>query len=88
METDLGDRIIQFDPLSHPSHPIGPASHLNITRIAEIVSEQFGLDVPAEPRAILNVVKGDIMEKLSECQVSITGANSVAAEDGIPFNGA
>ena len=82
LETDLGDRIIQFDHLSHPSHPIGPASHLDITRIAEIVSKQFGLEVPAEPRAILDVVRDDIMEKLSECQVSVTGANSVAAEDG------
>jgi L-lactate utilization protein LutB len=82
LETDLGDRIIQFDPLSNPSHPIGPASHLDLARIAEIVSEQFGLEVPVEPRAILDVIKGDIMEKLSECHVSITGANSIAAEDG------
>jgi L-lactate utilization protein LutB len=82
LETDLGDRIIQFDSASHPSHPIGPASHLDLTRISEIVSEQFGFEVPAEPRAILDIVKSDIMTKLSECEVGITGANSVAAEDG------
>lgn len=82
LETDLGDRIIQFDPLSHPSHPIGPASHLDLTRIAEIVSEQFRFEVPAEPHAIMDKVKSDIMAKLNECEVGITGANSVAADDG------
>ena len=82
LETDLGDRIIQFDSFSHPSHPIGPASHLDITRIAEIVSERFGFEIPAEPRAILDQVKSDIVLKLKKCKVGITGANSIAAEDG------
>jgi L-lactate utilization protein LutB len=82
LETDLGDRIIQFDSLSHSSHPIGPASHLDLTRIAEIVSEQFGFKVPADPRAIVDKIKSDIMVKLKKCEVGITGANSVAAEDG------
>jgi L-lactate utilization protein LutB len=82
LETDLGDRIIQFDSFSYSSHPIGPASHLDLTRIAEIVSEHFGLEVPAEPRAIINRVKNDIVLKLNTCEVGITGANSIAAEEG------
>jgi iron-sulfur cluster protein len=82
LETDLGDRIVQFDPESKPSHPIGPASHLDMVKIANIVSKKFDIEVKAEPRAILDVVKADILEKLGHCRVGITGANSVAAEDG------
>ncbi len=83
VETDLGDRIVQLDPESHgPSHPIGPASHLNMQKIAQITSERFGVKVKPEPRAILDIIKGDIVEKLSNCNVGITGANSIAAEDG------
>lgn len=83
VETDLGDRIVQLDPESHgPSHPIGPASHLNMQKIAQIASKKFGVEVKPEPRAILDIIKGDIIERLSNCNVGITGANSVAAEDG------
>jgi iron-sulfur cluster protein len=81
LETDLGDRIVQFHQ-SQPSHPIGPACHLDMEQIAEIVSHEFKREVKVEPRAILDTVKTDIMEKLSKCKVGITGANSVAAQDG------
>lgn len=81
LETDLGDRIVQFDN-SHPTHPIGPACHLSMEMISDIVSSKFQKEVKAEPRAILDTVKNDITEKLSQCKVGITGANSVAAEDG------
>lgn len=83
VETDLGDRIVQLDPESQgPSHPIGPASHLNMEKIAQIASKEFKVEVKPEPRAILNIIKGDIIERLSNCSIGITGANSVAAEDG------
>lgn len=82
LETDLGDRIVQFHKSSQPSHPIGPASHLNIEKIAEITSKRLNVEVNPEPKAIMNQVKGDILEKLTQCNVGITGANSIAAEDG------
>ncbi len=83
VETDLGDRIVQIDPdSSGPSHPIGPAAHLDLMQIAEIASKKFGKDVKAEPREILDLVKEDVLERLSKCSVGITGANSVAAVDG------
>ena len=82
LETDLGDRIVQFGPENKSSHPTAPASHLNVKKISEIVSDEFNQDVKPEPRAILNIVKSDILDKLSKCKVGITGANSVAAEDG------
>lgn len=82
LETDLGDRIVQFDPESSPSHPIGPASHLRMNDIAGIVSRKLGMEVEHEPRSILNAVKADVLKKLGKCRVGITGANSIAAEDG------
>jgi len=83
VETDLGDRIVQMDPESYgPSHPIGPAAHLDMEKIAQIASKKFGVDVKPEPKSILNIFKADIIERLANCNVGITGANSVAAEDG------
>ncbi len=82
IETDLGDRIVQFTPQRKSSHPIGPASHLKMDYIAEIVSKKFKQEVKAEPREILNIIKEDVLEELSRCKVGVTGANSLAAEDG------
>ncbi|HEX3014733.1 MAG TPA: LUD domain-containing protein [Methanobacterium sp.] len=83
VETDLGDRIVQMDPESHgPSHPIGPAAHLDMQKIAQIASKKFGVEVKPEPKSILDIFKADIIERLSNCNIGITGANSVAAEDG------
>jgi L-lactate dehydrogenase complex protein LldG len=82
VETDLGDRIVQLNPDTKSSHPIGPASHLRMEDIAEIMSNEFNIDVKPEPRAILNIVKEDVLLKLSKCNIGITGANSVAADDG------
>nr|WP_279383554.1 LUD domain-containing protein [Methanobacterium formicicum] len=62
LETDLGDRIVQFHQ-SNPTHPIGPACHLDMEIIAKLVSEEFKKEIEAEPRAILDVVKSDIIEK-------------------------
>ena len=82
VETDLGDRIVQLDPDSSPSHPIGPASHLKIEDIAKIISNEFNIDIKPEARAILDIIKEDVLLKLTKCNIGITGANSVAANDG------
>ncbi len=82
VETDLGDRIIQLNPNSKPSHPIGPASHLRMEDIANIISNEFNMEIKPDPRAILNIIKDDVILKLSKCNIGITGANSVAADDG------
>ncbi len=83
VETDLGDRIVQLNPHDkRPAHPIGPALHLNVEKIAEIISESMNEDIEPHPRTIMEMVKADVLEELNKCQVGITGANSVAAEDG------
>ena len=82
LETDLGDRIVQFTPQKKSSHPIGPASHLKMEDIARIISERFHKQVRADAREILDIVKQDVLEGLSRSSMGITGANSLAAEDG------
>ena len=82
VETDLGDRIVQLDPDSNPSHPIGPASHFRMDDIVKIISNEFNIDIKPEPRAILDIIKQDVLLKLAKCNIGITGANSVAADDG------
>jgi L-lactate dehydrogenase complex protein LldG len=82
VETDLGDRIVQLDSNSEPSHPIGPAAHLRMDDIAKIISNEFKIDVKPEARIILDIIKEDVLLKLSKCNIGITGANSIAADDG------
>ncbi|MCE5214724.1 MAG: LUD domain-containing protein [Methanobacterium sp.] len=82
IETDLGDRIVQFTTKKKSSHPIGPAAHLNIGDIAELLSKKFKKHVNEDPQEILNLVRQDVLEEIESCNVGITGANSLAAEDG------
>ncbi len=82
LETDLGDRIVQMHRESRPSHPIGPAAHLDLEMISRIVSDYLDKEVDCEPRSILEAVKEDILMELPNIRVGITGANSVAASDG------
>jgi L-lactate dehydrogenase complex protein LldG len=83
IETDLGDRIVQLKPDDkRPAHPIGPALHLDMEKITEIISESVGKSLEPEPRIIMELVRANVLEELAKCSVGITGANSVAAEDG------
>ena len=42
VETDLGDRILQLKKTDNkPVHPTGPASHLNVSSIKDIVNESL-----------------------------------------------
>lgn len=82
LETDLGDRIVQMHQESRPSHPIGPAAHLDLEMISRIVSDYLDKEVESDPRSILEAVKEDILQELPNIRVGITGANSVAAHDG------
>ena len=51
VETDLGDRILQLKKTDNkPVHPTGPASHLNVSNIADIVNDSLDVNVSARPR--------------------------------------
>lgn len=83
VETDLGDRILQLKKEDNsPVHPTGPASHLTVQDIADIVNEAMDLDLPAVPKPIMEAVREDVLKILEKSSIGISGSNSIAAEDG------
>lgn len=82
IETDLGDRILQLGGIKKPAHPVGPALHLGVSEIAEIVRDKLGVDISDDPYEIMAAVREDILSKIESCTTGVTGANSVAAHDG------
>lgn len=83
VETDLGDRILQLKKTDNkPVHPTGPASHLNISKITDIVNESLDVHVHPEAREIMETVRADVLKRLENANVGISGANAIAAEEG------
>ena len=83
IETDLGDRILQLKKTDNkPVHPTGPASHLSISEITDIVNESLGVNVDPQPRQIMEVVRSDVLKRLESARVGISGANAIASEEG------
>jgi iron-sulfur cluster protein len=81
IETDIGDRIIQLCG-DVPSHPTGPASHLNRYDIAKILSAHLGKTVKPTARVIVKLIRDEISAYINKATIGITGANAIAAEDG------
>jgi len=83
VETDLGDRILQLKKTDNkPVHPTGPASHLNVDDITSIVNESLDIDVDPEPTEIMKAVRSDVLKRLENATVGISGANAIASEEG------
>ncbi len=83
VETDLGDRILQLKKTDNkPVHPTGPASHLNVDNIAEIVNESLDVNVDPVPREIMETVRQDVLKRLENANVGISGANAISSEEG------
>ena len=83
VDTDLGDRILQLKKTDNrPVHPTGPASHLNISDITDIVNESLDVSVNPEPRDIMEVVRNDVLNRIKNANVGISGANAIASEEG------
>ena len=83
VETDLGDRILQLKKVDNkPVHPTGPASHLNVSEISGIVKDSLDVDVADKPREIMEAVRADVLNRLKDANVGISGANAIASEEG------
>lgn len=83
IETDLGDRILQLKKTDNkPVHPTGPASHLNVREIAKIVNGSLDANVHENPREIMEFVRTDVLKRLENARVGISGANAIAAKEG------
>ena len=83
VETDLGDRILQLKKTDNkPVHPTGPASHLNIEDITGIVNESLDVNVNPDAQEIMQAVRADVLKRLENARVGISGANAIASEEG------
>ncbi len=83
VETDLGDRILQLkEEDKSPVHPTGPASHLTVEDIADIINKGMDLNLPATPRPIMEAVREDVLSLIEKAYIGISGSNAIAAEDG------
>ena len=83
VETDLGDRILQLKKTDNkPVHPTGPASHLNIDDITGIVNESLDVNVNPDAQEIMRAVRADVLKRLENARVGISGANAIASEEG------
>jgi L-lactate dehydrogenase complex protein LldG len=81
IETDIGDRILQLAE-EKPSHPTGPASHLDRYEISDILSGYRGEPVSSDTTELIRLIKEEIQEKISDAGVGLTGANAITAEEG------
>ena len=81
VETDLGEWIAQLAG-DTPSHIIGPILHMNKERVAEILSEVAGEELPPDAEVLSRFARGRLREKFLTADIGITGANFGVAESG------
>jgi len=81
IDTDIGDRIVQLAG-DHPSHPTGPASHLDRYDIARILSKHLGREVAPSPQELASLLREDVSGYIQRARIGITGANAICAEEG------
>jgi L-lactate dehydrogenase complex protein LldF len=81
IETDLGEYIIQLAG-HRPSHIVGPALHLNVQNIAEILSSVAGRALSTDRFELTQLARRVLREKFSQADAGITGVNFAIAETG------
>ena len=81
VETDLGEWIAQLAG-DTPSHIVGPILHMNRRRIADVLSETAGRELPPDVEALGSFARERLREKFLAADVGITGANFGVAETG------
>ena len=59
IETDIGDRLIQILN-EEPSHPTGPAAHLSIDYIVNLINGRFEVELKKDPYAVIEFLMEDI----------------------------
>mgnify|MGYP000052913816 CR=1 FL=1 len=81
VETDLGEFIIQLAGET-PSHLIAPAIHKNRYQVADLLSEDAGVDIPPSIEAEVAYARERLRESFLSADVGITGVNFAVAEAG------
>lgn len=81
IETDMGDRICQIGNIP-ASHPLGPALHVPVSKVADLFTKETGHEVAPNPSDIVSVARDLLRDAFFQAQYGITGANAIAADTG------
>jgi len=82
VDTDLGERIIQFRHEA-PSHIVLPAIHLKRQEIGETFHEKLGTEAGnSDPTYLTRAARKHLREKFLAAEIAITGVNFAVAETG------
>ncbi|MFA6526336.1 MAG: LUD domain-containing protein [Candidatus Buchananbacteria bacterium] len=81
-ETDLGAYIVSQIG-GDSDHPVLPAIDLTAEEIAAGFKKKFNREYPTEAKALVDVLKREIKEKILVADVGLTGANAVTADGQI-----
>lgn len=80
-ETDLGEYIVQLAE-QRPSHVVGPALHLSVDEVADILGEDVGQTLPTDRFQLTAHARTILRRKFAEADVGISGVNFAVAETG------
>ncbi len=81
VETDLGEYILQ---LAHqrPYHIVAPALHLTRYDVAEIFSQNLGVEKEVVIEKQTRIARATLREKFLHADIGVTGANFLVADSG------
>lgn len=82
VETDLGDFLVQIFK-EKEMHPVIPAMHFEIEKIAEKIKEKFNKEIEPRPDEIVKFLESVLREKIKGAEVGISGANAISADGRI-----
>ncbi len=75
VDTDLGERIVQFRK-EHPSHIVLPAIHLKKEDVGETFHQHLGTEKGAtDPQYLTEVARQHLRQKFTGAELAITGVN-------------
>jgi L-lactate dehydrogenase complex protein LldF len=81
VETDLGEYLLQ---LAHqrPYHIVAPALHMTREDVADILTENLGVEKEVVIEKQTKIARGVLRQKFLEADIGISGANFLIADSG------
>ena len=82
VETDLGERIMQFMGIP-PSHIVLPAIHVKREEVGKVFEEKIGTEKDnSDPTYLTHAARLHLREKFLNADISMTGVNFAVASEG------
>lgn len=81
VETDLGEYIIQLAG-HRPSHIVGPALHLSLDDVREILSRRAAQPLARDRHQLAAFARQQLRQRFADAEVAITGVNFAVADTG------